>query len=537
MGADNINYKARYIFRSAIFFLLNLCAMLANADDMNFKTLLMPGKLIEAHAKLENDCGKCHASFAKQAQDQLCVQCHDVIAADIANQRGFHGKLEHQTALTCKQCHTDHKGRGADILGLDRDTFNHAGTDFKLEGKHADLACASCHEQGKKYRVASSACYSCHRADDRHRGALGKQCETCHSPSAWKQTRFDHNKTQFALKGGHQQAACGACHPGERYKSTPQTCVACHAMNDVHRGANGEKCQQCHNESSWKKSTFDHARDGHFALNGVHATTSCNRCHREGNFEVKLKTECVACHRTDDVHKGKNGERCDSCHNEAAWSKQKFDHNTATKFMLRGKHSDVACNACHRGNVHDALPNTCNGCHRLDDVHKGQQGERCESCHSETGWKNKVAFDHAKTQFPLAGLHAVVPCEGCHVSAAFKGTSTRCIACHKKDDKHTGTFGDTCDSCHTVKGWKRVQFDHAKTQFPLSGAHAKVQCTDCHREPADKVSVEKVKVARDCFSCHAADDEHDGRFGRACERCHNTTDFKTVSFKQVDLLH
>jgi len=516
------------LLRAAVFLLGILCATWSQAADINFKTLLMPGKLIEGHAKLESDCAQCHVSFAKQAQDQLCAGCHEAVAMDIAQRRGFHGRLEKSAALACKQCHTDHKGRAADILNLDRDAFVHSATDFALEGKHAEAACSSCHVAGKKYRDAPSECSSCHRADDRHRGALGKDCASCHQPAAWKQTRFDHGKTRFALKGSHQQVSCAACHAAQRYRNTPTSCVACHGLNDVHRGANGEQCQRCHNETSWKKSTFDHARDTRFALRGAHATAACSGCHRDGKFETKLDTACVACHRSDDVHKGSNGERCDACHSQSAWAKPTFDHNTATPFALRGRHAEAACKSCHRGNVRDPVPKTCQGCHRLDDVHKGQQGERCESCHNESGWKLKVAFDHAKTRFPLSGLHAVVPCEGCHISAAFKDTSSRCVACHKKDDRHDGALGDGCDSCHSAKGWKRVHFDHAKTRFPLTGKHAKAQCNDCHREPADR-----VKIASDCFSCHAHDDEHDGRFGRNCERCHNTSDFKTVDFKSI----
>jgi hypothetical protein len=508
-----------------------LCASIslpAHCDELSFKTLLMPGKLIEGHAKLEAECAKCHVSFAKQAQDQLCVQCHDVIGADIAAKKGFHGKLEHNTALACKQCHTDHKGRTADIVGLDRDNFNHGATDFPLEGKHGELQCGRCHAAGKKIRAASSECYSCHKVVDKHRGALGQRCGSCHNPNSWKETRFDHSTTKFALKGNHQQASCGACHPSERYKQTPTACVACHAINDVHRGANGRECQRCHNERGWKQSTFDHARDTHFALLGAHAATNCNACHREGKFDVKLSTSCVSCHRNDDTHKGKNGDKCESCHNESAWSKQKFDHNRDTKFMLRGKHSDASCISCHRGNLHDALPKNCFGCHKLDDVHKGQQGEQCDKCHNESGWKEKLAFNHKDTQFPLTGLHAVVPCEGCHISNAFKGAPKQCVGCHKAVDKHKGTLGGNCASCHNTNGWKRWKFDHAtQTEFALNGAHAKLQCGDCHRTPA-----ETAKIAKECYSCHVRDDEHDGKFGRYCERCHNTTNFKQVEISR-----
>ena len=41
--------------------------------------------------------------------------------------------------------------------------------------------------------------------------------------------------------------------------------------------------------------------------------------------------------------------------------------------------------------------------------------------------------------------------------------STRCVACHRKDDQkkgHRRKFGDKCETCHTEKNWKDSKFDH-----------------------------------------------------------------------------
>lgn len=519
---------ARLPWRAVVAVLLWLgVAVAAQADGMNFKTLLMPGKLAAGHAKLESDCGNCHVSFAKQAQDRLCMNCHKTIAADIRDRRGLHGQLPPARAEQCSQCHSDHRGRDADITGLDRDTFDHAATGFALQGGHSGLACASCHRSGQKFRAASAACYACHQSDDRHRGALGQDCKRCHNPSGWRDARFDHNTTTFKLKGGHARVDCGSCHAGERYKNTPADCVACHAIDDVHRGRNGNDCQRCHNETRWKQSSFDHSRDTRFPLRGRHADAACESCHRAGKFDVKLDTACVACHRADDAHRGRNGDNCAACHSETGWTSTRFDHNRDTHFALRGKHADAACAACHRGDLHRALPRDCAGCHHLDDVHRGQEGTRCDRCHNESGWR-QTAFKHDDTHFPLTGLHAVVPCDACHASTAFKGTGGACFDCHRLDDKHRGRLGAQCDRCHDSSGWGKAQFDHDRqTQFPLTGAHAGHACADCHREPADK-----VKLSTACYGCHARDDEHDGRFGRDCERCHNTT-----SFADVRMLH
>ena len=52
-------------------------------------------------------------------------------------------------------------------------------------------------------------------------------------------------------------------------------------------------------------------------------------------------------------------------------------------------------------------------------------------------------------------------------------------------------------------------------------------CDACHKQPADK-----VKLSMECASCHTRQDVHQGRFGRDCDRCHDTR-----SFKQPRVLH
>ena len=51
-----------------------------------FERLVMPGQLIQGHAKLEAECSKCHSPFSPKAQDDLCLACHKAIAADKARE-------------------------------------------------------------------------------------------------------------------------------------------------------------------------------------------------------------------------------------------------------------------------------------------------------------------------------------------------------------------------------------------------------------------------------------------------------------------
>ena len=85
------------------------------------------------------------------------------------------------------------------------------------------------------------------------------------------------------------------------------------------------------------------------------------------------------------------------------------------------------------------------------------------------------------------------------------------------------TQGLDCGACHSPAGWQLLEgaggpegFDHARTGFPLTGTHDDVPCTGCHATGLD--------TSRACASCHV--DEHRGRLGRDCDRCHRATDWR-----------
>jgi hypothetical protein len=158
------------------------------------------------------------------------------------------GKLDR-----CETCHADpHAGQlGNDCSKCHTSTsfnelqFNHQDTRFPLDGKHAQVACGTCH-RGKpvKYKPMALACSGCH--SDVHQGQLGGECARCHDTGGWNRTRFNHNDTRFtsfALEGKHGKLACGRCHlpvelgPGKkvaRYKGLPRQCEGCHS--DAHHG-------------------------------------------------------------------------------------------------------------------------------------------------------------------------------------------------------------------------------------------------------------------------------------------------------------
>jgi len=77
---------------------------------------------------------------------------------------------------------------------------------FPLTGKHADLECKDCHNEGR-YRGTPSNCSACHtrNAPANHFTA---ECGLCHSTDAWKPAHFDHRVVD--------SSNCQSCHANKR---------------------------------------------------------------------------------------------------------------------------------------------------------------------------------------------------------------------------------------------------------------------------------------------------------------------------------
>lgn len=364
-------------------------------------------------------CMSCHRKDDRHKGrfGEKCQTCHNAKAWDAVvfdhNEdtkyplRGKHrqarcdachtGNLYHDTLQTaCVACHKKddkHKGTLGDKCGdchveraWNEARFDHAQSRFSLRGKHAAIECNACHKS-PLFKDAPMTCIACHKKDDKHKGALGDTCGDCHGERDWKENRFDHGKTRFALSGRHRSVKCDDCHQGQKYRNTPMACIACHRSDDAHKGQQGEKCEQCHSAQDWKQTTFNHGLT-RFPLLGRHLVVECKKCHATAQFK-DAKTECVACHDKDDVHKRRLGEQCESCHNSRDWRLWDFNHNTRTRFRLDGGHRGLDCYSCHRKPVAGkaALPMGCVSCHDKDDVHDGSFGRQCEKCHGTDSFK------------------------------------------------------------------------------------------------------------------------------------------------------
>ena len=409
-------------------------------DEATFDHEFTDFELLGKHAELE--CVDCHVPDEKHRDtDDTCSSCH---AEDKPH--------EQDPREVCTDCHNE--------TAWDDVTFDHNSTDYELIGKHAETACIDCHEV-RAFEQAQDTCFSCHEDDDEHDGKSGNQCETCHNPTSWTDSSFDHARdTDFPLAGKHGELTCNDCHTDDPFNDVMETaCVSCHLEDDEHDGHNGNDCASCHSNESWEESKFDHNRDTDFDLNGSHADVACVDCHVEPIYDTSPGDNCASCHLEDDAHEGSQGERCEDCHDKVAWEEAPFFDHDLTRFPLLGEHENIECVDCHETSVYVDAAEDCVSCHLEDDNHEGRFADNCDSCHNPVAW-DLWLFDHnTQTDFLLDGAHVDVSCADCHRSTLeqMQKIGASCIDCHRADDIHDSEFGADCGRCHSDSSFEEVR--------------------------------------------------------------------------------
>ncbi len=564
---------------------------------------ISPGPLSKAHSTLSgtSQCNTCH-QFGASTPTFRCLDCHKEIAEALAGKHGYHFQLQmhNPNGKDCVHCHLEHNGENFNLIRWEpsKEKFDHRQTGYKLEGKHATVACGKCHtpehmlpnvralikykDPAKSYLGQSTACTPCHT--DPHKGQLGAECTKCHNVESWKAAKdFDHSKTRYPLTGLHNKVECAKCHkpdtPGgaARYKDMKfAACSDCHS--DPHRGEFKKACDACHTTSGWKTMVagygFDHSKTK-YPLLGKHLTVSCSACHIKDDFKKEIPfANCKDCH-TPDPHKGqfdaraKKGE-CAECHTVDGWKPSLFGvkEHDATDYPLKGKHVKVECAKCHipagKDTVYKVKFAQCTDCHK--DAHDNQfaaapYNNKCENCHTVADWHRSsyTTVKHKNSRFPLTGAHLAVACSDCHKAGLggrtdkvlpFHFEDRSCTACHQ--DPHKGEFKDRmarkrangsplgCEACHTVASWAEITgFDHSKTKFALLGAHRTVACAQCHKATTERESRYKG-TPQQCEACHT--DRHDRQFeahdGKThCGDCHTAQRWTPSTFDHDTRTH
>ena len=502
------------------------------------------------------DCASCHQgnTVAEKHQFSLdeneCSSCHlDVHKNKLGND--------------CAQCH------GNDSWQVTTKTFNHELTQFSLLGSHKQTLCRECHTETPmtNFDLTPTDCYDCHRLDyDRStnpahiESRLNTDCEECHSTSqsSWTPSTFVHELvSDFILDGAHKSTPCAKCHSGGTY-DFPENCWSCHETEFIETGTSvfpdapshieagySQDCLACHSTSTWKGAVFDH-NETEFPLLDAHNTITCNQCHGDGNYDLPM--DCAGCHvdgglastnslQSDYDHESHQiNETCENCHVGSHWADLIFNHINFT---------NTDCKSCH-------IPEQINS---INPPHAdGNISPDCEVCHATTESWTISPFTHtvSQTDYLLTGAHLTTNCESCHVNEIYNNTPNDCWSCHEQDFNETGTsvypdspshsddqYSQNCEVCHSTETWEGAEFDHSLTDFPLGGAHALIDCEQCH-------DVGNFDLPSDCSGCHidgglattnstTSDYNHTSHnINNNCALCHADQSWEELIFDHVN---
>ncbi len=342
-------------------------------------------------ARLGADCARCHVTngfhlrvadagfdhsrtgfpLAGKHAGVACERCHR--GGPVTAAEGAAPALPlHPRHARCDDCHADAHGAQLTSAGANAGTgagaarpdcatchrvdgwvpsrfgiAQHAGTRFALNGRHAELGCASCHRRatGAEAEAAfgrarvplaglAEACESCHA--DPHAGRFLKGgahpreqgCVACHDQSVFVPSLVDakaHEAFGVSIGGPHAKVKCDGCH--KELKRTPRAsslvksegpalpftlpagdCAACHrsphGAQFVIDAASGG-CGRCHAPDTFKGAgRFDHDHGSRFPLLRAHGKTPCLKCHErstrpDGSLQVvyrPLSLNCRECH-------------------------------------------------------------------------------------------------------------------------------------------------------------------------------------------------------------------------------------------------
>lgn len=156
---------------------------------------------------------------------------------------------------------------------------------------------------------------------------------------------------------------------------------------------------------------------------------------------------------------------------------------------------------------------------------------------------------------PLSRDHAELEgddkCGRCH-STGRRVDRNQCLSCHtdlrSRIQAGQGLHGREyrnrdCGQCHVDHlgrnaplvrwpGGNRDRFDHRLSGWPLRGAHARVECRECHDRRNARGHATFLGAPTACAQCH--DDPHAGRFGNQCQSCHDEGRWSNVRMQDFD---
>lgn len=205
--------------------------------------------------------------------------------------------------------------------------------------------------------------------------------------------------------------------------------------------------------------------------------------------------------------------------------------NSDQALLCMDCHTNVAAEISGSTGVHGGIGNV-NSCRLCHPDHRGRDFSPAVAAaqyynHEKTGFfmiKHQVNYDTSPMR-----------CEVCHtdyLTGSYQINQQACASCHQAHDEkfmqqHMADYGSmTCLDCHNGED-EMADFDHAASQFPLTGKHGSLACTQCHLGPDSHPKF--VGLSSTCVNCHAEPDIHIGFFEAQCDTCHTTDGWKPVS--------
>lgn len=327
-------------------------------------------------------CTRCHTAAPKtyKPTSQRCVDCHgqqdvhkaklgtDCASCHDANGRTVRFDHNNMTDYPLEGSHARADCTGCHFEGDPADAK--IDLSFDVLGEH----CSDCHGDPHGLRP-DSACLGCHTLEDWGDAAGGfgsgdiapakvkknknsKKTSTIPDPNGSKieQEMFSgaqhekdgptgflawfvgtekprdpyHDNPPFNLRDGHDRMDCVRCHAGRGdMQGMGKMCDTCHKSDDIHAGALGPQCGNCHRQRAFTPAYFSHTQTG-FSLVGVHRLLSCKQCHSAGNYQG-ISGDCVGCHLDDATRAvatstidhlaagGRGTQSCIACHNQVTW--------------------------------------------------------------------------------------------------------------------------------------------------------------------------------------------------------------------------
>lgn len=551
---------------------VTLCAFAQESSAQDWRAYISPGPLGEAHQQFSGTCDKCHLVF-KGVPDEKCLSCHSAIDSLVTDGLGFHGRVQDKP---CISCHVDHKGTDHSLTTPEAiQEFDHGQTQFPLEGSHQKLECSDCHNE--PLEELQGSCAKCH--EDPHARQLGNDCQSCHNSGAWeayqltpdqhttrmdgghqdntcydchsrgqnletkvacatchdqahggteepcsgchkvsgfKPAKFEHDLCPCSFPGKHKEADCLSCHEGFKFTDTPTLCSGCHEQERPHDPI-GE-CSVCHSPLTWEKNKFNHNRQSKFKLENAHLEVDCYNCHPLSNSGEQVfggtPDTCYECHKRQGIEQHGDFGNCQKCHTTKGFNPSTFNHDH-TGFKLDGQHQTLDCQSCHEQKVDGYEKSTKP---RVKPKRRPLRKRKSAAVHNYPDSDTSIYSPRLETLVSL-----LIPSQMPKILHQLADTRN-CQHCHENPHPPATRSKKklpACTTCHSPQAWEPPLFtlaDHAKTQFPLNGAHKQTECQLCH------VDHQLYDQPTTCASCHF--DVHQGKFGKDCQSCHVEASFK-----------